>query len=68
MKTMNFQPGPPEIYFRKPELKRQRVVARRRQNSQQVKRLKDSTIGAWIFDFLRRTWFPLRRGPVGGAR
>lgn len=50
--------GTPEVYFRKPYLKRQRVVARHRQNNKSVSS-KINTSG-----IIRRWWDRWMPGPI----
>lgn len=58
-----FRDGPPEIYFRKPELQRQRVRARRRVAMNNYQK-QTSTPGAGWIQLPRWIW-PFHQTPVG---
>jgi hypothetical protein len=58
-----FRDGPPEIYFRKPELQRQRVRARRRVTTSKMRHA--ATPQAGWFRLPRWIW-PFHQTPVGG--
>jgi hypothetical protein len=59
-----------EFYINKPSLKRQRVRARRRIQTQTNNQHKYSTPKADLFGWLTRPFWPspFRKSPVGGAR